>query len=238
MENRFKTLREKYKDPANPMKEIGQTELARMLDISRQTIIGLENEKSESIAFDVIKKYCDFFGVSADYLLGRSNAETTDEDIKMICRSTGLSETAVNALIEDNELGKENIFDLIARKNYAAVMNDLIEYDDKNVALFNYIYSFLHFDYMDVAESDLFWNDSDNRPDQMMKSLATVRLVDRNGVSCVVGLENAFYFTTQYITEKLNAIRLHIRAKEHPENSFEYHWNYEKKTRKQKGETK
>ncbi len=241
LKTKFKELREKYYSSINPKDKrlLKQDDLAKHLNTTRDVIVRTENEKVSGYDPDLLKGYSDFFGVSIEYLLGFDDIPSKDLDVKDICQKTGLNEKTVNALIEDMNLGKDNPFDAMFRENYAAVINDLIEYNDKKkVALFNYIYSFLHFDYMDVAESDLFWNDSDNRPDQMMKSLATVRLVDRNGVSCVVGLDNAFHFTTQYIMDKLNAIRLHIRVKKYPENSFEYHWNYEKKTRKQKGETK
>ena len=40
----------------------------------------------------------DFFGVSADYLLGLSDAPTSNKDIKAICEYTGLSESAVESL--------------------------------------------------------------------------------------------------------------------------------------------
>ena len=87
---RFKELRENYEDVTNPMKELGQSALANKLGISRQTIIGLEDESSKSISFDVLQKYMDFFNVPADYLLGFSKEKGKDTDLKMISDYTGL----------------------------------------------------------------------------------------------------------------------------------------------------
>ena len=229
----FEKLR---KDHNYTIKGLAETLTGEGYKIDRNKINRIEANQSPD--GEILIAYSNHFNVSADYLLGLDKTPSKDLNVKSICKKTGLNETAVNALIEDNELGKENVFDRIARQNYAAVINDLIKYNDDKMQLFNHIYSYLHFDYMDVAESDLFWNDGDNRPDQMMKSLSTVQLVDRNGVSCVVGLEDASRFTERYIMQKLSDIRQWIHKKDHPENSFEYHWNYGKKTRKQKGETK
>ena len=47
---------------------------------------------------EAIKKFSEFFNVSADYLLGLSNAKTNDKDLQAICDYTGLSQIAVATL--------------------------------------------------------------------------------------------------------------------------------------------
>ena len=55
-----------------------------------------------------------YFGVSVDYLLGLSDAETDDKDIQFICDYTGLSEEAVSNLHEysnDSDIAFNSVFE-------------------------------------------------------------------------------------------------------------------------------
>lgn len=76
-----------------------QKELAAHLGVPDNTVSyfvsGRRTPNTEQIA-----KIADFFNVSADYLLGRTNAETTDKDLRFVCEYTGLSENAVSTLCE------------------------------------------------------------------------------------------------------------------------------------------
>lgn len=47
------------------------------------------------LTIDAVKKFSTYFNVSADYLLGLSDAATNDKDLQFICDYTGLSEEAV-----------------------------------------------------------------------------------------------------------------------------------------------
>ncbi len=53
-----------------------------------------------SVTIDYLKKYANYFEVSSDYLLGLSDAPTSDKDLQFICDSTGLSIETINQLIE------------------------------------------------------------------------------------------------------------------------------------------
>ena len=55
-----------------------------------------------------------FFNVSTDYLLGRTDAWTTDKDLKFVCEYTGLSEEAVRALC----VIKSDFHDLKKQQNH------------------------------------------------------------------------------------------------------------------------
>ena len=74
-----------------------QKELAAHLGVPDNTVSyfvsGRRTPNTEQIA-----KIADFFNVSADYLLGRTNAETTDKDLRFVCEYTGLSENAIMTL--------------------------------------------------------------------------------------------------------------------------------------------
>ena len=74
-------------------------EVADDLGISRSSLEYYEKNKRKP-DIEVLTKIADYYGVSADYLLGRTNAETTDKDLRFICEYTGLSENAITTLSE------------------------------------------------------------------------------------------------------------------------------------------
>lgn len=82
-------LREKH--------NLTQQQLADELQITRQSL-SLYEKAERTINIDLLSKIADVFKVSTDYLLGRSEAATMNEDIKIACNVTGLSEKAVNKL--------------------------------------------------------------------------------------------------------------------------------------------
>ena len=85
------------------IEKLSQTELAEKLGVSRGSISFYENgERTADI--DFIYKAAQFFNVSADYLIGRTNASTQNEDIRAICDYTGLSEAAVSELHREKNL--------------------------------------------------------------------------------------------------------------------------------------
>ncbi|MBR2743571.1 MAG: hypothetical protein IKD89_08275 [Clostridia bacterium] len=50
------------------------------------------------VTVDFLKKYAEYFNVSADYLLGLTDAPTNDKDLRFVCDYTGLSEEAVKSI--------------------------------------------------------------------------------------------------------------------------------------------
>lgn len=81
------------------MKERSVTQdiLAEKAGCSRQAV-SQYMDGSSAPNVDKLLSIADFFNVSADYLLGRTNAETTDKDLRYICDYTGLNETALEVL--------------------------------------------------------------------------------------------------------------------------------------------
>ncbi|KRL84564.1 MULTISPECIES: helix-turn-helix domain-containing protein [Ligilactobacillus] len=53
-------------------KRISQTELANVVHVSQQTVTAWENDKAEPSS-SAISKLADFFGVTTDYLLGKTS---------------------------------------------------------------------------------------------------------------------------------------------------------------------
>ncbi len=111
--DRLKALREE--------KNISQDDLATELGISRLSVGNYERGVRTPEAETIIK-LAKHFSVSADYLLGLSDVKSLDTDIKSVCEFTGLSECAVETLVD-----KENDFG-----HYLPVLNYLIEIENVN----------------------------------------------------------------------------------------------------------
>ena len=75
-------------------KKISQKDLAEYLKVTRQTVsvycLGYSSPDYKTLC-----KIADFFNVSTDYLLGRTNVKTTDTTVKYISEYLGLSEEFV-----------------------------------------------------------------------------------------------------------------------------------------------
>lgn len=82
-------LREKH--------NLTQQQLADKLQITRQSL-SLYEKAERTINIDLLAKIADVFEVTTDYLLGRSNIETMDNDIIQACNVIGLNEEAVNSI--------------------------------------------------------------------------------------------------------------------------------------------
>lgn len=74
-----------------------QDEIAEYLQCSRVTITNYECGR-RSPDYKSLVMLAKKYGVTTDYLLGATNAETTDKDLQYICNYTGLSDKSVNIL--------------------------------------------------------------------------------------------------------------------------------------------
>lgn len=116
-----------------------QKDLATALGVNDNTISYFVSGKRMPNTEQIIK-ISDFFGVSADYLLGLSDTPTTDKDIQFICGYTGLSEKSVEKLHTklDNSIMKksidgEKVFEIVAKicgKEMSEVKNDYTNGDE------------------------------------------------------------------------------------------------------------
>lgn len=91
---RIKALREE--------KDLTLAELAKELDTVKSSLSYIENGK-KPVKDDLIVKICDYFDVSADYLLGRTDIKTLDFNVREISEQTGLSERAVERIMIQND---------------------------------------------------------------------------------------------------------------------------------------
>lgn len=81
------------------MKEKGvtQKQLAEQLHMTRQAV-SLYMTGHSLPTIDKLLTITDYFDVSADYLIGKTDVRTQGADVNMICEYTGLSEKAVETL--------------------------------------------------------------------------------------------------------------------------------------------
>lgn len=74
-----------------------QNEIAELLGCGRVTITNYESGRRNP-DIDTLVKLSQYYNVSADYLLGLSDAQTNDKGVQFICDYTGLSEKSVKYL--------------------------------------------------------------------------------------------------------------------------------------------
>lgn len=77
--------------------EKSQQEVADAIGESRESIRNWENDK-RALKAETIIKLADYFGVSADHLLGRTPEKTSDVKLQAIYNDLGLSEESVNVI--------------------------------------------------------------------------------------------------------------------------------------------
>lgn len=101
---RLKTLRREKKLSHEKLSAVLKAQFE--ISISRASLIDYENTDVQSVkagaagkmSVDRIAALADFYGVSTDYLLGRSDIRSQDESAKALMDYTDLSETAIQAL--------------------------------------------------------------------------------------------------------------------------------------------
>lgn len=71
-----------------------QQELADAIGITRQSLSRYEIA-ARTINVDVLGALAQHFNVTTDYLLGLSDVKSTEQDMKIACKMTGLSEKAI-----------------------------------------------------------------------------------------------------------------------------------------------
>ena len=106
-----------------------QQQLAKALGVTRPTVVGWADGKNLP-DIDSLEKIARLFNVSADYLLGLSDAVSTDANVKAAMEYTGLSEGAVEWLhigLDDFECDGDVGLDEQAKKENWAVVSELIQ---------------------------------------------------------------------------------------------------------------
>lgn len=80
-------------------------EISEETGIATGTLSKYQNDGAEA-GIDKLAKLADYFDVSADWLLGRTDTRSVDPNKQAVCEYLDLSETAVDALRPDYDGGK------------------------------------------------------------------------------------------------------------------------------------
>jgi transcriptional regulator with XRE-family HTH domain len=126
----FPTILKKLMDE----KKLKQGDVAEGIGMTRQAI-SLYTTGQSTPDINTLSKMAYYFGVSCDYLVGRTNITSFDVDVQQTCASTGLSETSVGILL--GQQASENDFD----KRAIAFINAIVSYpflDDFADAYYKY----------------------------------------------------------------------------------------------------
>lgn len=109
-----------------------QADIAELLDVTRQSVSQYCGGASLP-PVDKLVILADYFDVSTDYLLGRTDIKTTDTTVKDICAYTGLSEEAINEILFVKEVKKdpecmELLSDVIASEDFYNVLDCIYKF--------------------------------------------------------------------------------------------------------------
>lgn len=83
-----------------------QAEIAKALGIGNSSYTMYENDQREP-NYTLLCKIAEFYGVSTDYLLGRTECKSPDVEVQAACERYGLSERALDILKFSNEMKEE-----------------------------------------------------------------------------------------------------------------------------------
>ena len=119
-------------------KGLKQREVAEALEVQRQTV-SLYTKGQALPDISTLTKITQFFNVSADYLLGITDAPTVDVKKRTVCDYVGLSETSVDKL---HELKKEKtelpcsriLSDIISDSNFDDFIQRVQQFITEDVA--------------------------------------------------------------------------------------------------------
>ena len=105
-----------------------QEECANKIGISRTALSNYENG-SRTMDIEILYKFCDIFNVTTDYLLGRFEAPTIDENCQTAVKVTGLSQNSIERLSDWNEDNFKILDDLIsnAKMNHITYLFDELQ---------------------------------------------------------------------------------------------------------------
>lgn len=111
-----------------------QAELAKKMGVARQTISNYENAE-RGVNIDFLAQIADFFNVSVDYLMGRTEVKRAIGDIPNACITTGLTETAIDKLSNFQKSEKWILSQLIQSYAFHLAIENLQKYSELNTLI-------------------------------------------------------------------------------------------------------
>ncbi len=109
------TFADKFKEIRKD-KNLTQEELAMHLNIARSTIAGYETKRKEP-DYETLRKIADFFEVSIDYLLGRTDEKSLylieGAELPVELRNVGINYITVAKKIKDEGFSPDEIEEIL-----------------------------------------------------------------------------------------------------------------------------
>lgn len=111
--------------------------------IEKKIRIHLHADDATCLQGEFVNAYCNFFDCSADFLFGYTDIRTPNVEVRKICEITGLSEEAVNCLIENKQdANGDNTFsctswwsELLNGDSFYAIPMSWVKYANKIVEI-------------------------------------------------------------------------------------------------------
>ena len=184
---------------------LSQEDFAKELFVTRQTLLSYEN--GNDFPTSILERIADYFNVSTDFLLGKTNSrEIKDESIMKISNSTGLSDKAIHALKDSMARFKEKPYTIDF--NFPHILINLL-FDKGHENIFGFLLDFLRINITDPLYRDMYvptiWKNSDEFSQEeflisyvlrIYKSLKPLR--DK--------LEKDKFFDAEQLREELNRL--------------------------------
>lgn len=125
-----------------------QEQAANRFNVTRQGFGNWLNGRTQP-DYDALCKLAEYYNVSTDYLLGRTDVKTADTQLKTICEVTNLSEAAAKKIIKLNE--KENQSDIDYSDMLFNQMIESPEFDE----IVNVLYTALCFRHLALPDKEV-----------------------------------------------------------------------------------
>lgn len=164
-------------------KKVTQNAIATEIGVTRQAISQYCDGSTIPNA-DKLLKLSQYFNVSADYLLGETDAKTNDKDIQAICDYTGLNEKVITALAEKEV------------PNYLALLLNLLSESNQIVYLCKVMLNYFKSEKLDIRGSNSFkFGNIDSFANSTELNWLFYKAVNQNGETIVSTqkIDNTFW---------------------------------------------
>lgn len=126
---------------------ITQQQLADGVGISKGGLSYYENA-GRTPDISILERFADYFGVTTDYLLGRTNAQTQKAKLQAVCNYTGLSDKSVNLLAElkENSPAQLRVINFLLEQAAGDmdIVYDIDDADDYDGSILNAVVRYLN----------------------------------------------------------------------------------------------
>lgn len=102
-----------------------QDDVAKSIGVSRQALGKWANGETVPDIID-LKKLARYFNISADYLLGLNDIQTTNPDLIMACKYTGLDENTINTIAKITKNYPTVWIELFINKYFDKILSEIL----------------------------------------------------------------------------------------------------------------